>query len=49
MEKTVSKHLPCWLVLLIITLAAGLILGATYILTEEPIAQQQLRRRRPPV
>ena len=35
-----KKHLPGWAVLLIITLAAGLALGGTYALTQEPIAQQ---------
>ena len=37
-----KKQLPGWAVLLIITLAAGLALGATYALTEKPIAEQAL-------
>ena len=37
-----KKQLPGWAVLLIITLAAGLALGGTYALTQEPIAQQTL-------
>ena len=36
-----NKKLPCYAVLLIITLAAGLILGATYTLTKQPIDAQQ--------
>lgn len=35
-----KKKLPGWVVLLIITLAAGLALGATNALTKEPIAEQ---------
>ena len=35
-----KKHLPGWAVLLIITLAAGLALGATYALTKDPIDEQ---------
>ena len=37
-----KKQLPGWVVLLVITLAAGLALGGTYALTKEPIAQQAL-------
>ncbi len=37
-----KKQLPGWAVLLIITLAAGLALGGTYALTQEPIEQQAL-------
>ncbi len=37
-----KKQLPGWAVLLIITLVAGLALGATYALTKEPIARQAL-------
>lgn len=35
-----KKQLPGWAVLLIITLAAGLALGATYALTKDPIDEQ---------
>ena len=41
MEKTHRKGLPCYVALLIITLAAGLVLGATYTLTKEPIEVRQ--------
>ena len=37
-----KKQLPGWAVLLIITLAAGLALGGTYALTQDPIEQQAL-------
>ncbi len=37
-----KKQLPGWAVLLIITLAAGLALGGTYALTQEPIERQAL-------
>ena len=35
-----KKQLPGWAVLLIITLIAGIALGATYALTKDPIAEQ---------
>ena len=35
-----KKQLPAWMVLLIITLVAGLALGGTDTLTRDPIAQQ---------
>lgn len=40
METTPKKSLPCYLALMIITLAAGLVLGATYMLTKAPIEEQ---------
>ncbi len=38
-----KKSLPCYAVLLIITLAAGLVLGATYLLTKDTIAERILK------
>lgn len=37
------RALPCYAVLLIITLAAGLILGGTYLLTKDAISEREAR------
>lgn len=39
-----QSKLPCYVALLVITLAAGLILGATYVLTKQPIELQQAQQ-----
>lgn len=44
MNRKGSPRVPCYLALAVITLIAGLVLGATYMLTKEPIAAQERRK-----
>lgn len=44
MNRKGSPRVPCYLALAVITLIAGLVLGATYMLTKDPIAAQESRK-----
>lgn len=44
MNRKGSPRVPCYLALAVITLIAGLVLGATYRLTKDPIAVQERRK-----
>ena len=44
MNRKGSPRVPCYLALAVITLIAGLVLGATYRLTKDPIAAQERRK-----
>ena len=44
MNRKGSPRVPCYLALAVITLIAGLVLGATYRLTKDPIAAQESRK-----
>lgn len=44
MNQKGSPRVPCYLALAVITLIAGLVLGATYRLTKDPIAAQESRK-----
>lgn len=44
MNRKGSPRVPCYLALAVITLIAGLVLGATYRLTKAPIAVQERRK-----
>lgn len=44
MNRKGSPRVPCYLALAVITLIAGLVLGATYMLTKDPIAAQERRK-----
>ncbi len=41
MNQKGSPRVPCYLALAVLTLFAGLVLGATYMLTKDPIAAQE--------